>query len=219
MSELDPFENLHSIKKSGKKEKKIEKETKEDTSFVKDCIKEHKEKTRDDPKEKASLIFRIQFYGNNKRFGSYLKEECNLNFNESHLKGMSIEELQLQIEKINLLLSNKSNNNVVDMIGEGGLTFLENIITNKTKYKINGTTNKLFKDEHFLDLLELLKLKYNLPTIKLDPAVEILFLVVQTAFLTHQMNSVLDQFSSSTNLDEEVDEGDFTIKEVERNEN
>ena len=132
----------------------------------------------------------------------------------------------MQIEKINILLSNKSNNNILDIATEGGLNFIETIISAKTKFKINGTTAKLFQDEHFLDLLELLKLKYNVPTLKLDPAVEILFIVLQTGFIQYQTNTVLSKFTSHTNLDEEYKEyepdvdntNDIQVKEVEKNE-
>ena len=225
MTDIDPFDNLHDITKGGKKEKKTKKEEKQDDNFVKEITKERKQE-KDDPKTKAGLIFRIQYYGNNKRFGSYLKNDCDLNFDESFLQRKSVEELEMQIEKINILLSNKSNNNILDIATEGGLNFIETIISAKTKFKINGTTAKLFQDEHFLDLLELLKLKYNVPTLKLDPAVEILFIVLQTGFIQYQTNTVLSKFTSHTNLDEEYKEyepdvdntNDIQVKEVEKNE-
>ena len=75
-------------------------------------------------------------------------------------------------------------------------------------------------------MLELLKLKYNVPTLKIDPALEILFIVLQTGFIQYQTNTVLSKFTSHTNLDEEYKEyepdvdnkNDIQVKEVEKNE-
>jgi hypothetical protein len=161
------------------------------------------DKNDDDIKEKMKLIYSIQHFGSNTRFGEYLKDH-GFKYDEIYLKKLSVEELKFELEKNYAAITNKNNNSFIDTGLEQFLNFIENIITNKTKYKINGTTKKLFENERFLDLLEILKLKYNIPFIKLDPIMEITLIVIQTAFMTHQMNNIVSSFKTSVDLDEEV---------------
>ena len=197
MSDFDVFANL--------KKNKQEEIKKEDDKLIKELIKEEKqEKKTDDPKERIKLIYSIKHFENNKRFGNYLKNECKHNFDENYLRKLSIEELKLELEKQTVAISNKNNSSLIDSSLEKFIEFVENIVHNKTKYKIKGTTQKLFADDHFLDLLEIIKLKYNIPFMKLDPALEISLIILQTAFITHQANSFMTGFKPSVDLDQEI---------------
>jgi len=197
MSDFDVFSNL--------KKNKQEEIKKEDDKLIKELIKEDKiEKKVDDPKEKIKLIYQIQHFGNNKRFGEYLKNECHHNFDEAYLRKLTIEELKLELDKQSIALSNKNNNSLIDNSLEKFIEFVENIVHNKTRYKIKGTTEKLFADDHFLDLLEILKLKYNIPFLKMDPMLEISLIILQAAFIQHQANSFMTGFKPSVDLDEEI---------------
>ena len=93
MSDFDVFANL--------KKNKQEEIKKDDDKLMKELIKEDKqEKKTDDPKEKIKLIYSIQHFGKNKRFGDYLKDECHHNFDESYLRKLSIEELKLEVKQL-----------------------------------------------------------------------------------------------------------------------
>lgn len=197
MAEYDIFSNL----KKGKQDEN----KKEDDKLIKEIIKEDKQdKKTEDPKEKIKLIYQIQYFGKNKRFGDYLKNDCKHNFDEGYLRKLTIEELKLELEKQTVALSNKNNNSLIDSSLEKFIEFVENIVHNKTKLKIKGTTQKLFADDHFLDLLEIIKLKYNIPFIKMDPILEISLIILQTAFITHQANTFMISFKPSVDLDEEI---------------
>ena len=197
MSDFDVFANL--------KKNKQEEIKKDDDKLMKELIKEDKqEKKTDDPKERIKLIYQIQHFSKNKRFGEYLKNECKHNFDENYLRKLSIDELKLELEKQSIALSNKNNNSLIDSSLEKFIEFIENIVHNKTKYKIKGTTQKLFADDHFLDVLEIIKLKYNIPFLKMDPMLEISLIILQTAFIQHQANSFMTGFKPSVDLDEEI---------------
>jgi len=197
---MDIFSNL---KKNNNEIQQIEpsiepeKITKKD---IKNIFNDEKDENID---EKMKLIYSIQHFGNNNRFGSYLKE-LGHKFDDNYLKKLSLNELKFELEKNYSAITNKNNNSFIDNGLEHFLNFIENLITNKTKYKINGSTKKLFKNERFLDLLEILKLKYNIPFIKLDPVMEITLIILQTAFMQHQMNNIVGSFKTNINLDEEI---------------
>ena len=196
---MDVFSNL----KKGSGEPQIEQTTPDISSKeLKSLLKE--DRTDDgDIKEKMKLIYSIQHFGKNIRFGDYLKEQGH-KYDDIYLRKLTIEELKFELEKNYTAITNKNNNSFIDTGLEQFLNFIENIIANKTKYKINGTTKKLFENERFLDLIEILKLKYNIPFIKLDPAMEISLIVIQTAFMQHQMNNIVDSFKTKIDLDEEI---------------
>lgn len=197
MTDFDIFSNL----KKGKQEEN----KKEDDKLIKELIKEDKqEKKTENPTEKMKLIYQIQHFGKNKRFGEYLKNECKHNFEEGYLRKLTIDELKLELEKQTVALSNKNNNSLIDSSLEKFIEFVENIVHNKTKLKIKGTTQKLFSDDHFLDLLEIIKLKYNIPFVKLDPVLEISLIILQTCFIQHQANTFMINFKPSMDLDEEI---------------
>jgi hypothetical protein len=143
---------------------------------------------KNDYKEKATLIFAIKAYNRSKRFSEYLKSQGKT-FNESKLQKMTLEQLNLELESLDLTISDRGNSDFIDNFIKGGLLFSENIVNDRTKLKTTGTTNELFESDKFLDLLERVKLKHGLPSIKLDPALELLFLAISTGAAVHQANS------------------------------
>lgn len=210
---LDPFEGIDAIPETttGKKGR-TKKETTKESKQVAEVFKNHfnndkpkddkpkEEKSKDDPKEKAKLVMAIQAYGNNQRFGKYLRDQGH-RFDESHLKHMTVSDLQFELEKQEVALSSKQNGGLVDIGIKNGLYALESMACKSGKFKINGTTEKLYMDEHFLDLVERVKIKYTLPFVKMDPVLELALCIGQTAFICHHENSFLQH---KTNLDENV---------------
>lgn len=182
-------------------------ETKPDTKPTQNLAKETFKsfKPNDDPKQKAKLIYQIQMYGKNSRLGSHLKSAGH-RFDESYLRSLSVSDLQLELEKQDVALANRTNNSLIDTGIKGGLSFMETALHNKSKFKVKGTTDKLWQDDHFLDLLERIKLKYNLPFVQMDPMLELIITIVQTGMIMHQTNSFKEQLGTKCNLDEEIEE-------------
>ena len=199
MSENNPFEGIHESvpepKKKSKKKKSIEKE-----------IKKTLEKTEDNSKEKSKLIFQIQQYGNNKRFGDYLRSRGH-KFDEYYLKKMSVEDLKLEMEKNVIALSKKNQGSAIDIMIKRGLQISEKIVSNKTPLLLDGMTDELFENETFLDNLEMLKLKYTMPFTELPLEMNLALSIFQTGLLIHNQNKYKMQIidSSNSNLEEEID--------------
>ena len=97
MSELNPFEGLAEISatKEGKTSKKSKKQapTKEEKELVTNITEAVKVSTQNSAagnhQEKAKLIYAIQSYGKNKRFGTYLRQQCNHRYDDGYLKKLS----------------------------------------------------------------------------------------------------------------------------------
>jgi hypothetical protein len=159
----------------------------------------------EDIENKSSLIFKIQSYGKNKRFGKKLRHAKH-NFTSGYLQKKTIDELKLELESIDMTLSDGQNSDFIDNGLKYGLSIVETVISGKTIFQINGTTEKCFLDEHFLDLLERVKYKYGIGSMKLDPLMELILFVGQTALVIHQTNKLLAKSNININLDEEVEE-------------
>ena len=210
------FKNIQKkkdIKKPDKKKVNKDKDRDEDIEVPKQIKKEIQEivkqeakiekqyASRDEITEKAKLIYSIKSYGNNPRLGLYLKQAGH-NFTESFLKSLTLDELRLELEKQDIALGQKQNNGLIDTTIKNGLLFAENMISSKTNFKIQGTCEKCFEDDHFLDTLERVKMRYNMPMIKMDPALELALVIAQTATIINKSNQFMQDIPrSTTNLD------------------
>ena len=85
---------------------------------------------------------------------------------------------------------------------------IETMACKSSKYKLQGTTETLYGDDHYLDLLERVKMKYATPFITLDPVLELALVIGQTAILTHHQNNF--QVPATVDLNENVE--DFTME-------
>jgi hypothetical protein len=186
----DPFEGIDKVedeepsKPKSKKPKKSKKITLDD---IIEPTPEKKTPKSDDFKQKASLIYSIKAYTRSKRFAKYLKSQGKT-FNETKLQKMSVDQLNIELETLDLTIADRGNSDFIDNIVKGGLSFSEQIVNDRTKIKIAGLTNVLFDDDKCLDLLERIKLKYGLPSVKLDPALELMLLALTTGMAIHKAN-------------------------------
>lgn len=205
--ELNPFEGLAELSNKtetkGKKKPKTEKEPppKATKIEIKEVVKASNTGSN---QEKAKLIYAIQAYGKNKRFGTYLRQDCGHRFDEAYLRKLSFSELEVELEKQEVSLSNKSNSSIIDTALKSGLTVAENVVCTKTKFNVSGTTEKLYEDDHYLDLLERVKMKYNMPFITLDPVMELALVIGQTAMLVHHQNQFSGSLKTDVDLDREI---------------
>lgn len=152
--------------------------------------------------DKSQLIFKIQSYGKNKRFAKRLRQAKH-NFTGSYLAKRSADDLKLELENIDMTLANSQNSNLIDHSIKYGLSFVETLITKRTPFQIQGTMDKCFEDEHFLDVLERAKMKYGVGGLKMDPILELSLIIAQTALVIHSTQKLINNVSD-VNLDEEV---------------
>lgn len=195
----DPFAGLQELNTQTTGSKK-DKKKKDEPRAEKTIIKDVKETTKDsntggNHQEKAKLIYAIQAYGKNARLGTYLRQQCCHRFDETYLKKLTLDELKLELEKQEVALGNKQNNGVIDTVLRNGLKVVETVISQRTKFQVHGTTDTLYEDDHYLDLLERVKMKYSLPFVQLDPVLELAMVIGQTGMIMHAKNT----FSSSLN--------------------
>ena len=197
----DPFEGIETAEPK-KVKKRTKKQSNAETKLMDNHIKKMTEP--DDLKERATLIYAIKAYGKSPRFKKYLKTQGKT-FGESRLQKMNIEQLKLELETLDLLISNRGNSDFIDSVIKNGLVFAENIVDSRTKLKIRGTADELWENDKFLDLLERVKLKYGMPSLNLDPALELTFVVFQTAMLMRNQSSFRHNLiDDDLNLDEPV---------------
>ena len=205
---IDPFEGIDIENIVNKKQPKVNKaDNKLLEKLLKKDLKEKKEMPEKDVSndidEKSQLINNIQMYGKNKRFSKKLRESKH-NFSISFLNKKTIEELKLELERIDFTLSSSQNSDIVNHSVKYGLSFVETIVSKRTIFQIQGTSDKCFESEYFLDLLERAKMKYNL-NLKMDPLLEMTIFITQTALSIHQSNKLLCNIPKF-DLDEEIEE-------------
>ena len=201
---LDPFVGIDDIPEINKKGKKT-KATKEEVISIKPQkieIPKQEKDTKNMHADKVKLVMAIQAYGKNARLGPYLKE-CGHKFDDSYLKNLSIDDLKFELEKQEVVLGSKQNGGLIDAGIKNGMLFTEQLICKSKRFKVQGTTEKLYTDDHYLDLLERVKIKYTLPFVKLDPVLELTLCIAQTAMLVHHENSY-SNIQSSVDLNKEI---------------
>lgn len=168
----------------------------------------------DTTKERATLIFAIKAYGKSARFSKYLKEQGK-QFGETRLQKMSVDQLKLELESLDLIVASRGSGDLIQTIVHNGMTFAEAIVHKRTKFKVAGTTHELFENDRFLDLLERVKLKYGMPSVQIDPALELSLVVVQTAMTVHQQNQFRDGLPTF-DLDKPANADDDLLAKFER---
>jgi hypothetical protein len=151
--------------------------------------------TREKDRAKVALLCA---YGANEWLGPYLRDTHAFDLDPvklRKLKGAKLDELVNEVEDV---LANKSNNAIGDGLVRGSLEFLEKVIDSKTPFKVNGTIDKCFANDHWRFLLERTKLKYGFNLGGLDPVSELSLVTFQTAAMMHYQN----KFNTpTTNLD------------------
>lgn len=139
--------------------------------------------------QKGKLIETIKTYCKNKRFHEFLKNE-GIEFNYEKFNNMSVENLQLTLTNIQYAIKSKNQQSLFDITLLTTLKALESTIAKATSLQIKGTVEKTFADEHFLDVLEQLKIKRGIGNIKIPPELEIGYILLSNAFITHKLQSI-----------------------------
>jgi hypothetical protein len=119
---------------------------------------------------------------------------------------MSLKQLETHVNEYDISLGQTQNG---DMINNGlrqGMKVLEKIVHARTRCKLDGTTDACFSDQHFLVLLERVKMKYSIPSINISPSVELGLIVLQTGYLQHTLNNSMESIhhiTTTTNTEQE----------------
>jgi hypothetical protein len=151
--------------------------------------------------EDRRTIALLTSYGKNSWLGPYLKDSHSFDLSPQKLrklKGNKLEELLADVEAV---LSNKSNSALGDGVVRQFMYQAEAIIDHKTRFKVDGTTEKCFENDHWRFLLERVKMKYGVGFGKMDPISELTLVTFQTASLMHYNNAMC---TPQTDLEEKI---------------
>ena len=164
--------------------------------------KKNKEPLSDeDIKLKTQKLLQLRQYFNSPLISKHLKDN-GLKWDKKYEK-MGIEEIETNIQNIEILIANRSNNNTLNSAIHSSLRIMENNIHNRTKFKIQGMTDSLEKDDSWNWNLELIRIKYLLPFSNPDPILSCALILSQTAMLTHRMNT-MNIIDTNNNIDLDV---------------
>lgn len=191
------------VKKVAEPESKTMDEVKEDIQELLDETKPKKttrpkktKKVEDlDPvaqaeaEKKQALLMVLMHYSENVRFGEYLKRVAPKELYSKTLAKKSLEELEDLVVRVRFVVNNKNGGPISDGMIKGVFTAAENITTKASKGRVllQGTTNQLWQDEEFLDLMEQIKLEY-LNFAAWDPKIRLAMVVGRTAFMVNAIN-------------------------------
>lgn len=222
-NEIDPFQGLTEETQTKTPEKRNRKRAKKDVSnetidhalmqIVKTKDKPTQKGDKGSAKDRANLIYKLNTYKKNKRLGPKLRDS-GFNLSESHYNSLSVDDLKLEVAKYDMELSRNGAHDIVDHGLKFGLKVGENIVSKRTPLKVEGTCDELFNNDHFLDLLERVKLKYNLGiATQMDPLLELSLVIFQTGLMVHGKNKFKDQIKTDIDLNQEYnDEEEGTTK-------
>lgn len=139
--------------------------------------------------KKQALLMVLMHYSENVRFGEYLKRVAPKELYSKTLAKKSLEELEDLVVRVRFVVNNKNGGPISDGMIKGVFTAAENITTKASKGRVllQGTTNQLWQDEEFLDLMEQIKLEY-LNFAAWDPKIRLAMVVGRTAFMVNAIN-------------------------------
>lgn len=187
------------VKKSANVDKDVKEDLEELLNPPEKAAKTSKKKTKkveeldaDAEKEaqkKQSLLLVLHHYAENKRFAEYLKQVAPKELYSKNLSKKSIEELEEIVVRVRFCVNNKNGGPISDAAIKGVFAYAEMAATRVSRGRVllQGTTEQLWADEEFLDLLEQLKLEY-LNFAKLDPKLQISLIIARTAFAVNGIN-------------------------------
>jgi hypothetical protein len=78
---------------------------------------------------------------------------------------------------------------------------------------LRGVANDLEKHDRFLFNLERMKLKFNLPFIKLQPHTEMMLIIMNCTWMRHKINSMISEPAVKTDIGEFLDGADTASKD------
>ena len=151
---------------------------------------------RDDPNYRLLCA-----YGRSALIGPKLKK-AHINCDPKALRRLPRQKLPLLLDEVEEVLEGEMSGELADAVLKQGLVCLENLVANRSKYQISGTTEACFANDRWCFLLERAKLRAGIGLQRLDPMTELALLTAQTAAITHAKNTMFTaQPSQTTNLD------------------
>jgi hypothetical protein len=152
---------------------------------------------------KQNMLQVIERYGNNDRFGKYLKTKGFSLCNQVTLSKKSNTELEELVNRVRFCINTKNSTGISDTVLMKLVHTGETVVTENSggEVVLTGLTERLWSNDKFLDLLETLKLEY-MSFINIDYRLQLIAIISTTAYeinASHQLTrkdntQTLDEF-------------------------
>jgi hypothetical protein len=139
-------------------------------------------------------------YGKSDILGPYLQKRGHA-LTDTKVNKLNFAQCTYELESIEVSLCNKGNKEIVDAGILGAMDMIEKQVAQRSRWNVQGTTEKCFKNEHWLFLLERVRLKHSLGIGKLDPVTELSLVTFQTAGMMHIENTARLPTQPTTDLE------------------
>jgi hypothetical protein len=141
---------------------------------------------RDD--EHRKVIAQLAAYGSNEVLGPHLTQKEAFDLSPKKLRGLTKKQAVDLLEDVEDTLANSSHQALADHAVREGMILVERALHDRSRFKVSGTTEHCFANQHWRFLLERAKIKYGIGLGNLDPVAELALVTVSTATLMHNKN-------------------------------
>jgi hypothetical protein len=167
-------------------------------SKAKEAKAEDKRK-RDD--EHRRTMAQLAAYASNEVLGPHLTQREAFDLSPKKLRSLTKKQAVDLLEDVEDTLANSSHQALADHAVREGMQMIEYFAHERTRFKVKGTTDKCFANQHWRFLLERAKIKYGVGLGSLDPVAELALVTVSTATMMHNQNVMA---TGSVDLDKPV---------------
>lgn len=148
-------------------------------------------------KRKTELCIQLNRYANSSRFKDFL-QSMSFNLSPTHLKSLSIVELEELLKQVQLVVSNKNSSKVVDEAYFMIIGLCENVSQTpkfKTHCDLQGLSQSLRNDPEIADLLECISLSYG-SIVDIPPEKKLILSTLGCLIKTASVNKMLTKIKN-----------------------
>ena len=136
---------------------------------------------------KQKYVYQILKYQDSPRFGNYIKKDLKINFTETSLQKKKPKALEEILNRIRVNLDNRNLDNFYNAMLVNATLSFERLMDHF--YTIEGFSESLMKNPHFLDSVERYKIENIGKMPSIPPSLQIIFIMSQTAMICHQIST------------------------------
>ena len=164
-------------------------------------------------KRKTELCIQLNRYANSSRFKDFL-QSTSFNLSPSHLKTLTIPELEEMLKQVQLVVSNKNSSKVVDEAYFMIIGLCENVSQNpkfKNQCDLQGLSQTLRNDPEIADLLECISLSYG-SIVDISPEKKLILSTIGCVIKTASVNKMLTKIKNyEQQLEKQVSQGPESV--------
>ena len=152
-----------------------------------------------DTQEKSKLIYQILKYIDSPRFGTYIKKTLKISPNYNSLLKKSIKNLNETLDRIRINLDNRNLDGFYQSMLVNATLSFETMMENF--YSIEGFSDSLMNNPHFLDSVERYKIENIGKMPSIPPSLQMIFIMSQTAMICHSVSKKKSHTQSTQTME------------------